>query len=78
VVLHQETDEVAVGFDDGVVVLQLSQDDPLHSMDPWQTRARIPLTTRELRSTEMYANAVTTPADTSCFLKFPFAPQPYG
>ena len=40
------------GTDDG------GQDDPSHSMDPWQTRARIPLTTRELRSTEMYANAI--------------------
>ena len=34
VALHRETNEVAVGFDDGVVVLKLGRDEPSYSMDP--------------------------------------------
>jgi len=56
VVLQYETNEVAVG-DDGVVVLQLGQGDPSYSIDPLANSCRIPLTTREPGSLEMYANA---------------------
>jgi len=35
VVLHRETNEVAVGFGDGVVVLKLGRDEPSYSMDPF-------------------------------------------
>ena len=34
VVLHRETNEVAVGFDDGVVVLELGRDEPSYSIGP--------------------------------------------
>lgn len=34
VALHRETNEVAVGFDEGVVVLKLGRDEPSYSMDP--------------------------------------------
>ena len=35
VMLHRETNKVAVGFDGGVVVRKLGRDEPLYLMDPF-------------------------------------------
>ncbi|KJA17733.1 hypothetical protein HYPSUDRAFT_218691 [Hypholoma sublateritium FD-334 SS-4] len=82
VALRKDANEVAVGFDEGVVVIKLGRDEPTLSMDPSgkliYTRnhevlsgnlqtvstddvadgSRIQLSTKEIGSTEIFANAL--------------------
>lgn len=82
IALHKTATEVAVGFDEGVVVVKLGRDEPSFSMDPSgkliYTRnhdvmsgnlqlvqedtvtdgARIPLSVKEIGTTEVFATAI--------------------
>ncbi|KAF8888138.1 coatomer protein [Gymnopilus junonius] len=87
IALRKDSNEVALGFDEGVVVLKLGRDEPTFSMDPsgkliythnqqvlsgnlqtlhspddstpFSDGARLPLQTKEIGTTEIFATALT-------------------